>query len=184
LTEDEVVALGSAGWFVRDGVVVPDGVLAALGPTDQWKSAGTSRHGRLDAAVRGDRHRWVDPEDVLFKPHFGVFEQLRGELNTDAWLGLRRFELQVAFFPGGGTHYVRHRDALAGTTERRITAICYLNPAWVEADGGKLRLFVEPVQDIAPLLGRLVVFRSALVEHEVLPAFAERYAATAWYYGA
>ena len=34
--------------------------------------------------------------------------------------------------------------------------------------------------DIAPLLGRLVIFRSDLIEHEVLPTASERVAITVW----
>ena len=56
-------------------------------------------------------------------------------------------------------------------------------PGLDAAYGGRLRLWVTPQVDLAPLHGRLVVFRSTLVEHEVLPVFSPRYAATAWYYG-
>jgi SM-20-related protein len=102
------------------------------------------------------------------------------QLNERAWLGLRRFDLQLARYQPGAK-YVRHRDAFPGDDNRRITAIVYLNPTWAEPDGGKLRLFVDPIVDLEPRLDRLVVFRSELIEHEVLPAHAERWALTAWY---
>jgi SM-20-related protein len=65
-----------------------------------------------------------------------------------------------------------------------VTAILYLNPDWTEAAGGLLRLHLPsgPL-DVAPLLDRLVVFRSEIVEHEVLPTHAPRWAVTAWYPG-
>jgi SM-20-related protein len=62
-----------------------------------------------------------------------------------------------------------------------VTAIVYLNPAWKREDGGQLRLHVDPVQDVDPVLDRLVVFLSEKVPHEVLPSFAPRFAATAWF---
>jgi SM-20-related protein len=45
-----------------------------------------------------------------------------------------------------------------------------------------LRLHGDAAVDVAPVLGRLVVFLSAKVEHEVLPTWAPRLAVTAWYY--
>jgi len=110
-----------------------------------------------------------------------MFEALRVECNRDAWLGLTRFDLQLAHYAGGGEHYVRHRDAFVGRAGRRLTAIAYLNAGWVLKDGGQLRLHGDPPTDLAPLLGRLVVFLSETVEHEVLPTWASRIAITAWY---
>ena len=40
---------------------------------------------------------------------------------------------------------------------------------------------LEPVVDVAPIAGRLVLILSGAVEHAVLPNFAERVAVTAWY---
>lgn len=184
MTDDEVAALGGAGWFVREGFAsaaasseaVRDGAM-------RWRAAGVSREGVVDGSVRGDELSWVEPDSVPFLALYAAFEALRLEVNRDCWLGLQRFELQLARYGGGGAHYDRHRDALAGARGRRLTAICYLNPAWVEAHGGRLRLWVDPPRELAPRMGRLVVFLSEQVEHEVLPTFADRYAATAWYYG-
>lgn len=40
---------------------------------------------------------------------------------------------------------------------------------------------LEPVIDVAPIAGRLVLMMSGAVEHAVLPNFNERVAITAWY---
>ena len=112
-----------------------------------------------------------------------MFETLRGELNREAWLGLTRFEVQLAHYPGHGEGYARHRDAFVGRASRRVTAIAYLNPAWTSGHGGELRLHGTTTVDVEPRLGRLVVFMSAELEHEVLPTWSSRLAATAWYYG-
>lgn len=40
---------------------------------------------------------------------------------------------------------------------------------------------LEPVMDVDPIAGRLVLFLSGAVEHAVLPNFAERVAITAWF---
>ncbi len=184
MTEREVEALGADGWFVREGFAGAAGAATSVRTTTvDWQGAGVSRSGHRDAAIRGDVHAWVSPGDEAFSALLAAFEALRLEVNAACWLGLVRFELQLACFDGGGAAYTRHRDAFAGGPGRRLTAICYLNPSWSSADGGALRLWVTPQVDLSPLQGRLVVFRSEHVEHEVLPVFATRYAATAWYYG-
>ena len=83
---------------------------------------------------------------------------------------------------------------------RQLTCLLYLNEAWVPEHGGQLRVFTHPGvhvekgddpfsfwgvngYDINPLFGRLIVFRSELVEHAVLPCFQERMALTFWVNG-
>jgi SM-20-related protein len=180
LTDAEVTALGGAGWFSRENFLGAELArrVRAQAAAVPLRRAGVRRAGELDDAIRSDELAWVTPE--LFPEAVAAFDALMTQLNERAWLGLRRFDLQLARYPPGAK-YVRHRDAFPGDDNRRVTAIVYLNPAWAEGDGGKLRLFVEPVIDLAPRLDRLVVFRSELIEHEVLPAHAERWALTAWY---
>lgn len=181
--ECEIEALGERGFFVRDAFLDAGEVRVARTEALALdvRPAGVSRGATIAADVRGDRIAWADAGFCLWPR----FEALRDELNREAWLGLGRFDVQVARYPGGGARYARHRDAfrdaLGGV--RRATAIVYLNDAWRPEDGGLLRLHVapEPV-DVEPVAGRLVVFLAETVEHEVLPAFAERLAVTAWYY--
>lgn len=40
----------------------------------------------------------------------------------------------------------------------------------------------DTLADVEPLGDRLVVFQSRLLEHEVLPVYAPRYALTVWFY--
>ena len=60
----------------------------------------------------------------------------------------------------------------------------FLNPYWTQQHGGELRLWlpdgVQRYVDIQPLAGRLVIFLSGLVEHQVQPSFHDRVALTAW----
>jgi SM-20-related protein len=110
-----------------------------------------------------------------------AFEALRVQLNREAYLGLGRFELQLAWYPANGARYARHLDSFPGSDNRRVTAIVYLNDGWKPEHGGQLRLHVEPPLDVAPVADRSVVFLSERIEHEVLPNFADRYAIAAWY---
>lgn len=63
----------------------------------------------------------------------------------------------------------------------------------MKTDGGALRLYsdtdpedvegctAKEVEDIAPVGGRLVVFKSREILHTVLPAMRQRLAMTAWF---
>ena len=62
---------------------------------------------------------------------------------------------------------------------RKLTAILYLNPDWREGDGGEIRLFVKEedgvkIVDLSPVGGRLLLFWSDEIPHEVLPTTFEQ----------
>ena len=191
---EEIQSLGERGWFTREdflGQAEARAIRAeALARVDagRLRPAGIRRGAdhSLDRATRGDLITWVEPGEG--EPALGrlcaAFSALGEALSAEAYLGLGRFDLQLACYPGGGEHYARHMDAFPGQSNRRVTAIYYLNPDWVPAHGGLLRLHPEEgVVDVAPRLDSLVVFLSERIEHEVLPAHAPRLALTAWYYG-
>jgi len=135
---------------------------------------------QLDDEVRGDSIEWLEASGD-FHAVWRRFEDLRLQLNELAFLGLRRTELQLAHYPANGAGYQRHRDAFPGDDNRRITAIVYLNPRWKPEHGGQLTLFVDPPQTLEPRLDTFIVLRSELIEHEVRPSHADRFAITAWY---
>lgn len=195
LTDVEAEALGSQGYFVRDAFLGEARALAARAAAlarveaGMLKPAGIRRGAdhALDISVRGDHTEWVLPGAALELDALWQRFQLLGEaVSAGAYLGLGRFDLQLACYLGGGAHYARHRDAFPGKSNRRLTAIWYANAGWRPEHGGVLRLFPEdtgaPV-DVAPVLDRLVVFLSERLEHEVMPVHATRLALTAWFYG-
>jgi SM-20-related protein len=194
LGDDDVIALGDRGWMVKDGFLDAELVAGARREAERLpglRAAGVSRDAVVDGRVRGDRIAWIVASDdtPALSAAAARFEAIRIALNEGAYLGLRRFELQLACYPGDGARYDRHLDAFAGSKQpgastRRATAIVYLNPGWGAEDGGVLRLHVPggPVA-VEPIAGRLVVFLSERIEHEVLPCFAPRWALTAWYHG-
>jgi SM-20-related protein len=179
MTNEELLALGNDGYFIRDGFLGPraqETADFAARLYDTLKPAGVGTDGHRDTRVRADLTTWLD--DSPIHPDFA---QLMQDLNTGAFLGLRGFQVQLACYPGGGAHYARHVDAPAGHRLRRVTAIVYLNPGWKPEHGGQLRLHLDPVRDVEPVLDRLIVFLSEKVPHEVLPAFSTRYAMTSWF---
>jgi len=193
LTASEVETLGAGGVVVRDDLLPRDTALACadaaahLDAIGRLSPAHIGRERSHRPDLRGDRHAWFEQLDLppALQSLWAAFDDLRITLNRDAWLGLQRFALQLACYPGAGTRYVPHVDALAGDPGRRVTAIVYLNPAWTPSDGGALRVECpDGERTINPELGRLVLFLSEWVRHEVLPTHAVRFAATAWFRGA
>lgn len=193
LRDDEIAALGTRGFFVRDSFLGPEraGTIHAEAracvEAGALKPAGIRRGADRteDSSVRGDFITWIQPEPgAALRTLWEAFTELGHALSAGAYLGLGRFDLQLAHYPGGGARYVRHRDAFPGQSNRRVTAIYYANPDWRLEHGGVLRLYPDEAPlDVAPTLDRLVVFLSERLEHEVLPAHAPRLALTAWFYG-
>lgn len=150
-------------------------------------------------------HRF-DPENVADQghgivdtpPHFEkILEFLQGPFMSDIKNMMRlngRTEYQLAYFHPDGARYERHRDALPtddpqDTNQRRITVVLYLNPGWVTSHGGEVKIFSRPDDHgfpegaeriVKPLLGRILVLLSGVVDHEILPCHKSRYALTAW----
>lgn len=190
LTSAEVATLGDGGLVVRDGVWGPlaDAVRDAA---VAWRQQGALTAAGVGLAgerlgVRDDRTAFLEPEpgEAPWDAVWRWAETAQGPLSSALWLGLQRFSVQVACYPGDGARYLRHVDALRAEAARRVTAIVYLNPGWTPEDGGCLRAYTPagPV-DVAPVHDRLVLFLADRVPHEVLPTNAVRYAVTTWFRG-
>lgn len=185
--------LGDGGALVFDSVLGRDVAASvfsrvqALAHDGELKPAGVGRLGghRLDQSIRQDLVAWLTPESATeFQEIQLLFESVRIAVNEHCWLGLKRFDTQIALYPGDGARYDRHRDAFHGQTNRRLTAIYYPNVDWRPDHGGQLRLhFGDISEDIEPLADRLVIFLSEYLDHQVLPVFHPRAAITAWFYG-
>src|SRR5690606_27096523 len=107
------------------------------------------------------------------------------QLNHDFFLGLHRAEFHFARYDSGNG-YARHMDQHRGQPHRRITLILYLTPGWREGDGGELCIYEPEAPDrerqrVEPRQGRLVLFRSELFPHAVLPARKPRWSLTGWF---
>ncbi|MEK8089076.1 2OG-Fe(II) oxygenase [Thermithiobacillus plumbiphilus] len=139
----------------------------------------------LAPAVRNDEIFWLDATQALpagIQQFFDRIEDLREQLNREAFLGLRGFECHAARYQPGAFYKV-HRDAFAEGSNRVVSCVYFLNPDWVSQDAGELHVLTPGSRRIEPLLDRLVLFRSADILHEVLPTNADRYTLTGWMYG-
>jgi SM-20-related protein len=140
---------------------------------------------KLKSHARTDSTLWLEADGQSSVPDGAdlarsYFEQLRLELNSEAYLGLRKFELQLARYCSGD-RYEKHLDALVGQENRRVTAIVYLNEQWRPEHGGQLVLHTAMPRSVVPRAFTLVVFLSETIEHEVEVTAVDRFAVTAWY---
>jgi SM-20-related protein len=138
---------------------------------------------RRSSVLRGDSTSWFctetpTPPQRVFSEHM---DHLRGVLNRELMLGLVDSESHYAVYPAGA-RYARHLDRTRGSDARVISAVFYLNDAWLPSEGGALRLYMGDgsQRDISPQGGTLVLFLSAEFEHEVLPATRTRKSIACW----
>ncbi|GGK03543.1 2OG-Fe(II) oxygenase [Pseudomonas matsuisoli] len=132
--------------------------------------------------VRGDRIQWIEPgQSVACDRYLATLEELRLVLNQTLFLGLEDFEGHFAMYPPGA-FYARHLDRFHDDDRRTVSTVFYLNQDWQTADGGELRLHLDAGwHDVPPIGGTLMVFLSAGMLHEVLPATRERMSLTGWF---
>lgn len=137
--------------------------------------------------IRSDEVLWMDAEELspLQAAYWQKIEEIRKVLNQRCFLGLRSFEGHFARYPVG-SFYKKHLDQFHAVPHRVVTVILYLNESWTLEDEGALRMYfpqedgTELTEDILPLGGRLVVFLSGEIPHEVLPTKKERISITGW----
>lgn len=155
----------------------------AFGPA----GIGQGRDFQRDRTIRRDKIRWIDhnapPASCI--PYFERLNDLIRYLNRTCYLGIRDMEMHFAVYQTGG-FYKRHLDVFQRGQSRKLSAICYLNPNWAATDGGALKLYLpqangrEETIKVLPHAGRLMLFESHAIEHEVQVAHRERFSITGW----
>ena len=137
----------------------------------------------LRADIRGDRILWLQAgQSPACDRYLQIMENLRMTLNRELYLGLDEYESHFAFYaPGAG--YQAHLDRFRDDDCRTVSVVIYLNQDWLPEQGGALRLHPlgKCTEDIAPLGSRLVLFLSADMLHEVLPATRDRMSLAGWF---
>lgn len=138
-------------------------------------------------SIRGDVILWIDElqaneAEMLF---FNKINDLVNYLNKTCFLGILHKEFHYALYPKG-TYYKRHIDTFQNDDRRKLSFVCYLNEeGWLPENGGELVLYLdengkETEKVIYPFPGRVVIFESQIIEHEVKPVNKERMSITGW----
>lgn len=151
---------------------------------DELKEAGIGKQSKFihNQAVRSDKIQWIDPDsENEFERAFNrKILDLSDYLNKTCFTGISDSEFHYACFETG-TFYKRHFDRFTNDNARKFSVITYLNRDWKEVDGGELVLYLNDGElKINPEWGRTVIFRSHLIEHEVLLSRKKRLSVTGW----
>lgn len=132
--------------------------------------------------VRGDHIQWLEPgQHPACDEYLQALDELRVALNQGLYLGLEDFEGHFALYPPGA-FYQKHVDRFRDDDRRAVSVVFYLNDDWLAEQGGALRLYLPngETSDVLPQAGSLLVFLSADMPHEVLPASRDRLSLTGW----
>ena len=139
-------------------------------------------------SVRGDNIYWLDElkSDIPEKLFFEKINDLIRYLNRTCFMGILQKEFHYALYPKG-TFYKRHIDTFQNDDRRKLSVVCYLNDdSWQAENGGELVLYLkqdhqETEKIIYPFPGRVVIFESQIIEHEVRPVLQnQRLSITGW----
>lgn len=174
------------GFFSSEEVETLRHSLMAKYDADRFKKSaiGNRTNEEIDKDIRGDFILWIDEENAneaedLF---FGKINEMVEYLNRTCFLGILHKEFHYAVYPKG-TYYKRHLDTFQNDDRRKLSIVCYLNEGnWLPENGGELTIYTENEDlDVLPLPGRIVVFESQILEHEVKVVKAsERLSITGW----
>jgi SM-20-related protein len=156
---------------------------------DRFKKSaiGNLANEKVIDAVRGDFILWLDEEKVTGAEgqFFAKINDFADYLNRTCFMGINEKEFHYALYPEG-TFYKRHLDTFQNDSRRKLSMVCYLNDEdWQPEFGGELTIYFdengkETSLNVYPLQGRMVVFESQVLEHEVKPVKKERLSITGW----
>jgi SM-20-related protein len=176
-------------FFSAETVSLLRASLLAKHDEDRFKKAaiGNRVNEVIVKSIRGDHILWIDENmantaEALF---FNQINDLVGYLNRTCFMGILHKEFHYALYPKA-TFYKRHIDTFKNDDRRKLSFVCYLNDEeWQPENGGELVLYLdengrEAPKIIYPLPGRVVIFESQIIEHEVKPVEVERLSITGW----
>lgn len=156
---------------------------------DQFKKAaiGSKVNELIVRSIRGDFILWMDEkaQEEAEKLFFTKINEFANYLNKTCFLGILNKEFHYALYPEG-TFYKRHLDTFQNDDRRKLSIALYLNePNWLPEYGGELAIYLqedakEKTIEISPIQGRMVIFESQELEHEVKTANQNRLSITGW----
>lgn len=196
LYEQIITDILESGYSVADGFFSEEEVEALRASLlykyeeDNFKKAaiGNRTNENIVKSIRGDFILWIDEAkasetELIF---FNKVNNLIKYLNKTCFLGILQKEFHYALYPQG-TFYKRHLDTFQNDDRRKLSFVFYLNDnTWKPENGGDLVLYLqqdnqEVPKAVHPLPGRVVIFESQEMEHEVKPVLqSQRLSITGW----
>lgn len=176
-------------FFTPEEVRVLRNTLLEKYEEDNFKKAaiGNRLNETIEKTIRGDFILWINEKDAVEaeRVFFYKINSLVAYLNKTCFLGILQKEFHYALYPEG-TFYKRHLDTFQNDDRRKLSLVCYLNDEdWKPENGGELVIYkeengVEVAKKIYPFPGRVVIFESQILEHEVKPVKTTRLSITGW----
>lgn len=177
------------GFFSEEEVIALRNSLLDKFEEDAFKKAaiGNKVNEIIEKSIRGDFILWLNENEANFaeKAFFNRINDMVSYLNKTCFMGILFKEFHYALYPKG-TFYKRHLDTFQNDDRRKLSMVCYLNEEdWQPEYGGELVLYLnengrEVEKTIYPFPGRMVIFESQILEHEVKPVEQKRMSITGW----
>ncbi len=135
----------------------------------------------VDKQIRGDYVYWLDEsKDNALQPFFNQMNELVVKIKRFCFLSISDLECHLAYYPKG-SFYKKHIDQFKERNNRILSFVLYLNPDWKPEHEGELIIYKEnDAVKVSPIKSRLILFKSAGLEHEVALTFNERLSLTGW----
>ena len=156
---------------------------------DALKKAAIGKHfdEHVKIEIRGDYIQWINEKKAMGveEKFFQQINQFIDYLNRTCFMGILDKEFHYAVYPEG-RFYIRHLDTFKEDHSRKLSLVLYLNKTWTSDNGGELIIYTqndekEEAVPIVPEFGRLVIFESSVLEHEVKPVKkGQRMSITGW----
>jgi SM-20-related protein len=135
--------------------------------------------------IRGDFSLWIENYNEVpsLKQFHDLVLRIMACAKKELFIPAKRFESHFAVYPVGAG-YLPHYDQHQGANTRQLSIVLYLsdlNPG----DGGELKLHNTLTTSsaniiVTPERGKLVIFVSEKILHEVLPTKKKRWSLTGW----
>jgi len=131
---------------------------------------------------RSDIIYWLDRKhnDLHENSFFDLMDTFVEFLNETCYTGINSYEFHYTLYEKG-SFYKKHLDQFRSNDSRQYSMIMYLNSEWKENDGGELCIHHQNrIENISPVNGKSVFFKSSELEHEVLITNKPRMSITGW----
>ncbi|TDG36999.1 2OG-Fe(II) oxygenase [Pedobacter changchengzhani] len=158
--------------------------LIALYSSKLMQNAGTGNKTEIvhNKLVRGDVIYWLDRShnNAYENEFFDLMDEFVIYLNRTCFAGIKGYEFHYTLYEEG-SFYKKHIDQFQENGSRAYSMIMYLNTDWQISDGGELCIYHRKgIQNIPPINGRSVFFKSTELAHEVLITLKPRMSITGW----
>jgi SM-20-related protein len=148
------------------------------------KAAGTGNTAlvSVDKLVRSDVIYWLDRKhnNQYENDFFDVIDRFVLFLNETCFTCITGYEFHYTLYEKG-SFYKTHIDQFQKNGSRAYSMVMYLNENWKLGDGGELCIHhSDKLENVSPINGKSVFFKSSELAHEVLLTNEPRMSITGW----